>query len=49
MKIPKEILDCFKRVTGTATLEDDAGDWKRIPYTPTEKVQVKDLHNERQR
>ena len=42
-KISKEILDSFKPITGTATMEDDAMDFNRIPRIAGEVIATKKI------
>lgn len=47
MNIPREVLDVFKQIVGTSTLQDDPMDFRRIPKIETKKVETNDVQRQR--
>lgn len=45
INIPGDIILAFKKlIYGTATLQDDAGDFNRIPLVETKQIQAVDIN-----
>lgn len=37
IEIPRQVLECFKQIVGTSTLQDDPMDFKRVDV-PVQKI-----------
>lgn len=47
MDIPRQVLDVFKQILGSATLQDDPMDFNRIPKVETKPVEAQHVHRKR--
>lgn len=47
MDIPRQVLDVFKQILGSSTLQDDPMDFNRIPKIETKKVETQHVHRKR--